>query len=277
MVWERFHHICRRSLAPLRPGEPVAARIKAIEADPDTAFYGARLKPGTLPRRILDRISEDPNQERALRLLQFYASLDLAAEPVEPLRLRRIARYLVWMAVLSAALFGIYQFLMQSPFRPLSEEALQATTSSLVALLSEYSAVVALVAAVLLGVGLVLGRVLRGLADWPSGRGRGGLICLLAFPRASALYADLEAAVLFPLGPEAVDGKSKVAAHLWKLEEEGVDIRDEITALVRSRQRALVEVCEKQICVLYTVCVLVVAATIALFLLGVFPPIFRLA
>jgi|GEM_PF-693925 hypothetical protein len=267
MVWERFHHICRRSIAPLRPGESLAVRIKAADADPDTAFYGARLKPGTLPRRILDRIIAHSGQDRARRMLEFYASLNLERETTHSLQLNRVAIYLARVAVLFVVLYGIYRFLITPEF-PALFETIQVQTPSLVALFREYDWAFAMLIVLLLALALMMGHALRALADWPSSRGRSGLTRFLASPGARAAYADLDAAVLFPLGPDAVDGKSKVTSHLWKLEEEGVDIRDEIAALVRCRHRTLIELCEKQMCLMYTFCVLLVVLMIVLFLAG---------
>jgi len=267
MVWERFHHICRRSIAPLRPGESLAVRIKAADADPDTAFYGARLKPGTLPRRILDRIIAHSGQDRARRMLEFYASLNLERETTHSLQLNRVAIYLARVAVLFVVLYGIYRFLITPEF-PALFETIQVQTPSLVALFREYDWAFAMLIVLLLALALMMGHALRALADWPSSRGRSGLTRFLASPGARAAYADLDAAVLFPLGPDAVDGKSKVTSHLWKLEEEGVDIRDEIAALVRCRHRTLIELCEKQMCLMYTFCVLLVVLMIVLFMAG---------
>jgi len=267
MVWERFHHICRRSIAPLRPGESLAVRIEAADADPDTAFYGARLKPGTLPRRILDRIIAHSGQDRARRMLEFYASLNLERETTHSLQLNRVAIYLARVAVLFVVLYGIYRFLITPEF-PALFETIQVQTPSLVALFREYDWAFAMLIVLLLALALMMGHALRALADWPSSRGRSGLTRFLASPGARAAYADLDAAVLFPLGPDAVDGKSKVTSHLWKLEEEGVDIRDEIAALVRCRHRTLIELCEKQMCLMYTFCVLLVVLMIVLFLAG---------
>ncbi|TDT44458.1 hypothetical protein DES49_0565 [Halospina denitrificans] len=271
MVWERFHHICRRSLAPLRPGESLAGRIRAVEADPDTAFYGARLKPGTLPRRILDRIAADPNQDRACRLLEFYASLNLDRETTHALKLKRVAIYLAWVSVLFLVIYGIYQVLVMQGFIPLPE-TFQIQIPSPVALFRQYVWPFAITVVVLLGLALVMGHALRRLVDWSSSHGRIGLTRFLAFPGARAAYADLETAVLFPLGPDVVEGTSKIASHLWKLEEEGNEIRDEVAALVRCRHRTLIERCEKQMCVVYTFCILLIVLTIALFVAGGYVP-----
>ncbi|MFO7787866.1 MAG: hypothetical protein R6W87_08875 [Halospina sp.] len=265
MVWERFHHICRRALAPLRPGESLAERIRAVEADPDTALYGAPLKPGTLPRRILDWISEDPRQDRAYRQLEIYASLNLATETPRPLSLKRVVRYLAWIVVLAAILSGIYLLLVMAGLLPLIEPAAFGTPS-LMPLFRDYGSVFALSVAVLLGLALMLGHALRGVADWPSGRGRDGLTRLLVFPKASAVSEELEAVALFPLGPEAVEKPSDVAAHLWRLAEEGVDTRYEMEALIRCRQHTLIELCERQICVLYTISILLIGLMATLFL-----------
>lgn len=263
MVWERFHHICRRSLAPLRPGESLTVRIRSVDADPDTEFYGARFKPGTLPRRILDRITAAPTYDRARGLLEFYASLNLARETDHPLRLKRLAVYLAWLVALFGVLFGVYQFLLMRGFVPLSE-TFPTQTAYLVALLREYGWALAILAAFLLVLALLMIRALNVLADWPSRSGGSGLTRFLALPGARAAYADLDTAVLFPLGPDAIEGRSKIASHLWKLEEEGCDIRDEVAALVRRRHQALIERCEKQVCLAYTFCILMVVLMAAL-------------
>jgi len=268
MVWERFHHICRRSIAPLRPGESLAVRIKAADADPDTAFYGARLKPGTLPRRILDRIiAHSGGRTGPARCLNSTPVSTWRERQPTPLQLNRVAIYLARVAVLFVVLYGIYRFLITPEF-PALFETIQVQTPSLVALFREYDWAFAMLIVLLLALALMMGHALRALADWPSSRGRSGLTRFLASPGARAAYADLDAAVLFPLGPDAVDGKSKVTSHLWKLEEEGVDIRDEIAALVRCRHRTLIELCEKQMCLMYTFCVLLVVLMIVLFLAG---------
>ncbi|MGM0450079.1 MAG: hypothetical protein ACQERE_04590, partial [Pseudomonadota bacterium] len=270
MVWERFHHICRRALAPLRPGESLAGRIRAIESDRDTALYGAPLKPGTLPRRILDWITEDLRHDRAYRQLEIYASLNLATETPQPLSLKRVARYLAWVVVPVAALLGIYLLLVMTGFLP-QVESIPFSAPSLRALFHDYGSVFAVIVAVFLGLALMLGHALRGLADWPSGRGRNGLTRLLVFPKATAVSEELEAVALFPLGPDAVEKPSNVAAHLWMLAEEGIDTRYEMEALIRCRQRTLIELCERQICVLYTAAILLIGLTAGLFLVGLSP------
>lgn len=271
MVWERFHHICRRSLAPLRPGESLTVRIRTVEADPDTAFYGSQLKPGTLPRRILDGITAAPNEDRARQLLEFYAGLDLARETAHPLRLTRLTVYLAWLAALLAILFGIYQFLVMRDSVPLSG-ILQTRGVHLVALLREYGWAFTIVVAVLLALALLMVHGLKGLADWTTDHGRRGVARLLALPGARAAHADLETVVLFPLGPDAMDGKLKIASHLWKLEEEGENIREEVAALVRCRHRDLIERCEKQMCMAYTFSILLIVMVAAVFLAGVYSP-----
>jgi len=200
-------------------------------------------------------------------MLEFYASLNLERETTHSLQLNRVAIYLARVAVLFVVLYGIYRFLITPEF-PALFETIQVQTPSLVALFREYDWAFAMLIVLLLALALMMGHALRALADWPSSRGRSGLTRFLASPGARAAYADLDAAVLFPLGPDAVDGKSKVTSHLWKLEEEGVDIRDEIAALVRCRHRTLIELCEKQMCLMYTFCVLLVVLMIVLFLAG---------
>lgn len=275
MAWERFHHICRRSLATLQPGDSLEARVKAVEANPDTALYGAPLRPGTLPRQVLDRIIALPDQDRAYQLLELYAGLNLATETSYPLQLKRIAIYLAYVSVLFVVITGIYQLQVMPNFIALFE-TLQAPTPTHVQLFRDYGSVLAVFVVLLLGLALMMGHVLKGLADWSSSRGRSGLTRFLVFPKARAVYAKLEAAVFYPLGPNEIEGESNVVSHLGELAREGIDISEEIAVLVRSQHRTLVELCEKQMRLVYAFCVFLVVGMIFLFLASAYSPIFMM-
>lgn len=261
MVWERFQHICRRSLAPLRHGELLVERVREIEVDRDSALYGPPLRRGTLPHRILNRLAAHPNEDRARQLLEFYANLNLGLEMGRSLSLKRMVLYLSLIALLSLGLYGICQLLVTAssaaPVQPLPFPPLEP-------LLTEYGWMLLPPIILLIGLALMKGVVLRELADWLSWHDRGGLSHLLIPRSAHAAYADLEAALLFPLGPDAISGQSKVASHLWRMEEEGIDPRDDIAALVRCRHRTLIRLCEQQLCLVYSLGIVLTGVTIGL-------------
>lgn len=176
MAWERFHHICRRSVASPQADEPLAERVKAVEVDPDTALYGKPFRPGTLPRRLLDRLVAHPDQSRARYLLELYASFNLAAEAPQPLQLKRIAIYLAYVSVLFMAINVLYQVRVTPHFTAFFE-SFGVQTPYDVALFRDYGKAVAIGVLLLLGVALVMGHVLKGLADGSFGWGRAASFC----------------------------------------------------------------------------------------------------
>lgn len=275
MAWERFHHICRRSLTSLQPGESLEERVRAVEANPGTALYGEALGRGTLPRRVLDSITACPDQDRARTLLELYANLNLAKETTHPLQLKRIVLYLTYVSVLFVVINGIYQLKVAPNFIALFE-TFQIQTPYHVALFREYGSAFAVLVVLLLVLALVMGYVLKGLADYSSRRGRGGLTRFLVLPKVRAVYANLEAAILYPLGDGMSDGGSHVISHLQELEQQGVGIREEIEGLVRSQHRRLVELCEKQMRLVYAFCVGLIVVMIVLFLVSAYSPIFMM-
>ena len=275
MAWERFHHICRRTFASLQSGESLEERIKTVESDPDTALYGEPLRPGTLPRRILDRLVAHPDRDRARQLLEFYASLNLATETSQPLQLKRIVLYLTYVSVLFLLINSFYQLRVAPEFIALFD-TFQVQMPYHVALFRDYGWALSVPVLLLLALALLMGHVLKGLVEWSSPRGNGGLIRFLAFPRARAAYAKVEAAILYPLEENVAGEHSDTVAHLRELEGEGVDIRDEIAALVRSQHQRLVELCEKQMRMVYALCVLLIVAMIALFLVSAYSPMFMM-
>lgn len=275
MAWERFHHICRRSLASLQAGESPGERVRAVESDPDTSLYGTPLRQGTLPRRILDGIVSQPDRIRARQLLDLYAGFDLSSETDQPLQLKRIAVYLAYVSVVFVAVNAIYQLKVAPQFMALFD-TFEVSIPQDFALFREYGSVVATSVLLLLALALLMGHVVKGLADWSS-RGAHSLAArFLVLPKARAAYADLEAALLYPLGEAVMDSDSRVVRHLRKLEQEGLDIRNEIVVLARSRHRRLVELCEKQMRVVYAFCVVLIVAMLFQFLVSAYSPIFMM-
>lgn len=273
MAWERFHYICRRSLAPLRHDESVNDRIKTVEAAPDTNLYGNAIKPGTLPRRILDWMAAHPEPERTHQLLRLYAGLNFATETRQPLQLKRVVIYLTYVSVLFLIINGIYQLKVAPSFIALFD-VFGVQTPYHVALFRDYGFTLALLVLSLLMVALAIGHSLKNLADWSSSHRGWRLTRFLILPGVRAAYANLEVAILYPLGPDAVDSDSRVASHLRELERQGNDVPTEIAALVRSQHQILVELCEKQMRWVYAVCVLLIVAMIGLFLVSAYSPIF---
>lgn len=278
MSWERFGYICRRAKNELGQSQSVDACLTAIDKSPGADIYGKSLSGGAMATKLVERMGELKSKEDAILCSQLYSQLNLSNHIEEPMYFKRVLAYLAYIAVVFYVLVAVYQVKVVPQFVAALQSLGQSTPESLMWFQSYWVSLLLLVT-VLISAALFIGFELKGLFKFEGAPQNGFVYRYLAGASIRRSYQAIIDIIQFPLinsVSEERSSSSAVIRHLNDVAETDMCLASEMASLLRVSMRDLLNACEKRLKIITTIVALTVVATIFIFLVSAYSPLFIL-
>lgn len=274
MTWARFGYICRKASVDCWEREPLSDCLKRIEAEPACALYGAGIPADSWPRKVLDKIGHMNDRASGLSAIQTYRNLDLGQQLEEPLKFRRVVAYLGYVIFIFYGVVGLYQLRITPAFLQVFD-SLEVQIPLHLLMYQQYWGYLIVGISVFMLLALLIGHEMRKLFRFCVGVECGFVFKYLLFRSIKQSYLRLLQIIQFPIGQER-GAHDPISDHLTAVRDSGMDVSEEMRALINVEVQSLTVSCEQQMKLLSALIALMVVATVFFFLVSAYSPIFIL-
>ncbi len=278
MTWERFGYICRKASVDCKDQEAMSECLSRIGTESVCNLYGSRIIAGSWPGVILDKIGRITDKSEAQDAINTYKNLDLTRHFEEPMRFKRVIAYLSYVTIIFYIVVGIYQLFIAPSFLEAIEN-LEISPPIHLMFYQDYWGYLVLVVSLFLITALLTGFQIRKLFKFETGVENSLIIKYLVSRNIRRSYLRVIDILQFPIH-HSIQSESSVASpitdHLQLIKNSKMSLAVEMQELIEIEMRRLLESCEKQMKVLYTVVALIVVAAVFFFLVSAYSPIFIL-
>lgn len=275
-MWDRFSYVCRKAHVTSGEWNTAAARIARINKESESSFYGDQLQADSLPKKLLEKVGQLPNEDDAKHVLSVYGDLDISRYLILPARLQRVTVYLFFVTLVFFLMSTIYAVKVVPSFVGVFESLDVSVPADLV-LFERYGVFYTLFVVLLLSLNSIVGITFKKIYSFQSGYENGLVFKFFSFSGIRQSYLRLIKILSFPIQfqlAEKNSNDSKISRHLIDAKKSGLCITTEMQALVKIETQTLSRLCERQMQIMSTIVSLLIVLAVFFFLSSAYLPLF---
>ena len=249
-----------------------------VENESGCRFYGDKIEVASLPRNILNGIGKILDRDKAKKALGIYRNINLSQKLSEPMQFKRVTAYLTYVTLIFFIVSGIYQVKVAPSFLQAFESFELSIPSHLIFYRDYWTYFVLFIFALLAGT-LAIGYTLKNLFRFRQGYEHSFILRLPVFKSIRSTYINIIDVLFFPLlnaqGDVSTE-KSNIHQHLLDAQNSGMNLTEEMQAIIELQMKKLLAHCEKQMRLISVFIALIIVAAIFFFMVSAYSPLFLL-
>ncbi len=281
MSWGQFHYLCRRynpfnSAGSDLPDTDFSSVLSATRDRKSTRLYGSEISKKSIADEILTALQHSDDAELIRKSTSIYAAVNFDRSIEEPVKLRRVITYLSFLTIVYLCVSIIYRALVMPQFLSMFE-SLEVPLPGLFAWYMNYSSYMIAVTVFFLLVVMVLLYQIRAIYNYKMPELDSLLYNRLVPAPIKNSFSSIIEIVTYPVS-KSFEGKYQksglISAHFREIEKSGLNLIIEIENLLKIESTTLNKKVEQFVIVIISLVSIVIVASIVLFLMSAYSPLF---
>jgi len=276
MCWDRFHYLCRKCNLPDFSANDFSTFLSAVNAQKATDLYADKITEKSVAHEILTALQQTDDLALVERSVSVYARLNFGRSIDEPAQLKRVITYLVFLATVYMLVSSVYTVFVMPQFSNMYE-SLEVQPPGLFMWYVNYSSyMIAAIVILLLGVLLVAYQI-RAMFSYKMPASDSLLYNGLVPETIRNSFLSIVEIIVYPVAV-VFDGKWQklgvISAHLQEVENAGLSLVTEMQSLLVIEVNKLNRKIERFIFFLMSFVSVIIVASIIVFLMSAYSPLF---